>query len=86
MAGVGKVYGKVKPPQVFVDAVSKVMREWQAIKIAVDNMFGGPLSKEKAQWMEEVTVDFMCNNSNLMIMIVCVYNHFDYMSMYCKLF
>lgn len=62
MAGVGKVYGKVKPPQVFVDAVSKVMREWQAIKIAVDNMFGGPLSKEKAQWMEEVTVDFMCNN------------------------
>ena len=70
MAGVSKVYGKIKPPQLFVDAVSKVMKEWQAFKIAVDNMFGGPLSKEKARWMEEVTVDFMCNNSNLIIIII----------------
>lgn len=48
--------------QLFNQAVSTVMKDWQALNIAVDNMFGGPLSREKASWLEEVTVDFMYNN------------------------
>ena len=59
--------GKVKVPQIFMDGVSKVLKEWQALEIAVDNMFGGPLSREKALWMKEVTVDFMFNNGNYSI-------------------
>lgn len=46
----------------FYQAVSRVMREWHALNICVDNLFGGPKSKEKALWLEEVTVDFMSRN------------------------
>lgn len=49
----------------FNQAVSAVLREWQALRIAVDNMFGGAMSKEKALWMEDVTVHFICNNDDV---------------------
>ena len=64
MAGVGGGHLRL-----FSQAVSKVLKEWQALKIAVDNAFGGPSSREKALWLEEVTVDFMCNNGNFYIII-----------------
>ena len=50
------------PVPIFHEAVKCVFREWQALRIIVDNMFGGPMSKEKALWLEEVTADFVCNN------------------------
>ncbi len=50
------------PGPIFYEAVRSIFREWQALRIAVDNMFGGPMSKEKALWLEEVTADFVCNN------------------------
>lgn len=46
----------------FAEAVSCVFREWQALRIIVDNMFGGPHTKEKAQWLEEVTTGFVSSN------------------------
>lgn len=46
----------------FHHAVSSVFKEWQALRIAVDNMFGGPMSQEKAVWLEEVTAAFVINN------------------------
>ena len=46
----------------FHQAVSSVFKEWQALRIAVDNMFGGPMSKEKGLWLEEITADFVSNN------------------------
>jgi hypothetical protein len=58
MAGMGGT-------QVFSQAVGAVMKEWPALKIAVDNNFGGPMSRQKATWLEQVTVDFMCNNGRL---------------------
>ena len=48
---------KIKVTRIFVDAVSKVLKEWQALEIALYNTFGGPLSREKALWMKEVTFD-----------------------------
>ena len=54
----------------FYEAVSAVFREWQALRIAVDNMFGGPMSNEKALWLEEVTADFVSNNGEV---CVCVF-------------
>lgn len=65
MAGVGGGQSHL-----FSQAVSTVMKEWQALKIAVDNAFGGPYSQEKALWLEEVTVDFMCNNGIIIIRLL----------------
>lgn len=62
MAGVETSRESPSSPHIFSQAVSTVMKDWQALRIAVDNMFGGPLSKEKATWLEQVTVDFMCKN------------------------
>ena len=56
----------------FNQAVSAVLREWQALRIAVDNMFGGPMSKEKALWMEDVTVHFICNNGEYQSMVIFI--------------
>ena len=51
----------------FEQAVSSIMRDWRALKIAVDHSLGGELSKEKAEWLVEVTCDFIkgkeCGNS-----------------------
>lgn len=43
-------------------AVAKMIREWHVIQVAVDNDFGGPQTKEKAQWLEEVTSQYLTDN------------------------
>lgn len=43
----------------FEQIVARVMADWSALQIAVDNSLGGELSKEKARWLVEVTSDFI---------------------------
>lgn len=65
---------------VFRQAVSTVLREWQALRIAVDNMFGGPMSKEKALWLEGVTADFVYNNckNRLACPVIIIHSEVEY--------
>ncbi len=44
----------------FFQAIERVFKGWPALVMAVDNCFGGPNSVEKAEWMIEVTGEFMC--------------------------
>ena len=50
---------------VFREAVSVVFGEWRALQLAVEQQFGGPDSREKAQWLEAVTVDFLRDNGQV---------------------
>lgn len=50
---------------VFREAVSVVFGEWRALQLAVEQQFGGPDSREKAQWLEAVTVDFLRDNADV---------------------
>ena len=53
----------------FAEAVSCVFKEWQALRIIVDNLFGGPHTVEKAKWLEEVTAGFVSSNGMRMTLI-----------------
>lgn len=46
----------------FRKAVCCALSEWPALQIAVENSFGGVLTKKKARWLTEVTADFLENN------------------------
>jgi hypothetical protein len=43
----------------FKEALSCVLSQWPALQIAVENSFGGPVTKEKARWLAEVTSEFI---------------------------
>ena len=49
--------------EVFGQAVGCVLAGWPALQIAVENSFGGVLSKEKAEWLVEVTSKFIQETS-----------------------
>ena len=42
--------------------VSLLIGGWHVLQVAVDNSLGGPQSKEKAEWMVEVTTQYLTNN------------------------
>ena len=46
----------------FDQAVAVVLRSWSGLTMAVDNQFGGPLSQQKASWLETVTAQWMREN------------------------
>ena len=48
---------------VFCDAVRVVMREWSVLKLAVQQGFGGIDSKEKGNWMIDVVIQVLEENS-----------------------
>lgn len=52
----------VSGKQLFVEAVSVVLRGWPALRMVVDQSFGGPLSRQKAAWLEEVTAQWFWEN------------------------
>ena len=43
----------------FEQVVARIMANWPALQIAVDNSLGGELSREKAKWLVEVTSEFI---------------------------
>lgn len=45
--------------QLFEKAVSCALSQWPALQIAVENSFGGLVTKEKARWLAEVTTEFI---------------------------
>ncbi len=51
----------------FREAVSCVFSQWPALQIAVENSFGGGVTKEKARWLAEVTADFLLTDGMLAI-------------------
>ncbi len=46
----------------YLQAVESVFKGWPALVMAVDNCFGGPNSVEKAEWMIEVTGEYVLDN------------------------
>ena len=48
--------------ETYLQAVERVLKGWQALRMAVDNSFGGADSVEKAEWMVEVTGEFVWDN------------------------
>lgn len=44
---------------IFRQAVACVLLDWPVLQIAVDNSFGGLFSKEKAEWLIEVTAEYI---------------------------
>ena len=48
----------------FQQAVSAVISDWPALKIAVENSFGGVQSREKGEWLIEVMADFIKLTAN----------------------
>ncbi len=40
-------------------AVACILADWPALEIAADNNVGGPLGREKARWLVQVTSEFM---------------------------
>ena len=48
--------------ETYLQAVERVLKGWQALRMAVDNSFGGSDSVEKAEWMVEVTGQFIWDN------------------------
>lgn len=49
-------------PAMFPEAASCVLRGWGALRLATEHSFGGPYSKEKAEWMEEAVVQYFVEN------------------------
>ena len=51
-----------RPRDVFSQAVLVVLKKWNALQIAVDNQFGGQFTREKAEWLRQVTADYFWEN------------------------
>jgi len=51
-----------RPRDVFSQAVLVVLKNWNALQIAVDNQFGGQFTREKAEWLRQVTADYFWEN------------------------
>lgn len=47
---------------VFQRAVAGVLTDWPALRIAVENSFGGVESREKAEWLVEVMTEFIATD------------------------
>ncbi len=45
----------------FFQAIERVFKRWPALVMVVDNCFGGANSVEKAEWMIQVTGEYMCD-------------------------
>ena len=59
------------PLQLLDRAVSLVINGWHVLQVAVENSLGGPQSREKAEWMVEVTTKYLSNNGqNIMCVIL----------------
>lgn len=46
----------------FAHGVSAVLQKWEALRMAVDQEFGGPHSREKGAWLEDVTAQWFFEN------------------------
>lgn len=55
----------MKIPPIFRDAVSKLFQRWDVLHHAVESHFGGVHSREKAEWLPTVVVDFFARNADL---------------------
>ena len=60
-----KVPCEVDPRETFLDAVKFVLGNWPAIRIAVEQGFGGQYSNEKERWLEEVIFNLFLENGNV---------------------
>lgn len=49
-------------PDTFPEAVSCILRGWGALRLATEQSFGGPYSQQKAEWLEDVVVQFFVEN------------------------
>ena len=47
---------------IFARAVSVRLSTWEALLMATEQEFGGPLSRQKAAWLEEVTAQWFFQN------------------------
>ena len=58
--------------KLFPKCVSCILRTWSALELAVEHELGGPDTKEKASWMEEVIAQFFSENgkSSALIFII----------------
>ena len=75
MAGAAAV-AMSDPLQLLDRAVSLVINGWHVLQVAVENSLGGPQSREKAEWMVEVTTKYLSNNGqNIMCVMYSWPNH-----------
>ena len=51
-----------RQPDLFPEAVATILRTWGALQLAISEEFGGPDSKEKGAWLEEVTCEYFMEN------------------------
>jgi len=49
----------------FKTAITAIFKNWSALQLAVAHNAGGPQSKEKADWMEEVTEQWFYDNQDI---------------------
>lgn len=51
----------------FRNGVSRIMENWRGLTLAVEQQFGGADSKEKYEWLKDVTADFMLENGKYVL-------------------
>jgi len=49
----------------FRTAITAIFKNWSALQLCVAHQGGGPQSKEKAEWMEEVTENWFHENRDI---------------------
>lgn len=81
MAGAGSV-GVSEGQQLLDRGVSLLVGGWHVLQVAVENSLGGPQSKEKAEWMVEVTTQYLTSNGEMItshwwrvVSVLCVSDH-----------
>ena len=63
--------GVSEAQQLLDRGVSLLIGGWHVLQVAVDNSLGGPQSKEKAEWMVEVTKQYLTNNGKMSVGGLC---------------
>lgn len=52
--------------QAFLEAVEATTRSWPALRMAVEQGFGGEQSREKAEWLPGAISSWMLENGKLL--------------------
>ena len=47
------------------NALSIILTPWPALVMAIENSFGGPDTRDKAEWLKEVVADYVMSNKSI---------------------
>ena len=53
---------RVEQKEIFMNSVQFVLGNWPAVRVSVEQCFGGQYSKEKEQWLQDVIFNVFMEN------------------------